>query len=47
MIVNEIWVQLCLLIVAVIRYWSALTSVAKVVDEHRRSTLKGVHLVRI
>ena len=32
---------------AIIRYGSALTSVAKVVDEHRRSALKGVHLVEI
>ena len=32
---------------AIIRYWSALTSVAKVVDEHRRSALQGVHLVVI
>ena len=31
---------------AIIIYGSVLTSVAKVVDEHRRSALKGVHLVR-
>ena len=32
---------------AIIRYWSALTSIAKVVDKHRRSALQGVHLVVI
>ena len=35
------------LAMAIIRYGSALTSVTKVVDEHRRSALKGVHLVGI
>ena len=35
------------LAMAVIRYWSALTSIAKVVDKHRRSALQGVHLVVI
>ena len=32
---------------AIISYWSALTSIAKVVDKHRRSALQGVHLVVI